>query len=644
MVGVERYYGDIEELKFGAEVGKVLSLVVHSLYTNKDIFLREVISNASDACDKLRYLFLSDQSLMEAGEELRIVISVDRDRRELTIRDNGIGMSRKELIDNLGTIASSGTQRFLEELKGDKAQGCDLIGKFGVGFYSVFMVATNVVVESCKAGEKVGYRWQSSGDGVFSVSKIDGDVSRGTKVILTLRENEHDFLDKFRIEHIVTTYSDHVGYPIYLITSDGTEEKLNSGVAIWTKPKDAVSESEHMEFFRSISHIGSNPWMVIHNKNEGTIEYINLLYVPSVKPFDLFHPDRRCSVKLYVNRVFITEDNVQVIPQYLRFLRGVIDSSDLPLNISRETLQNSTVIEKIKASVTRKVLTSLRKKADSDPASYKTFWENFGPVLKEGLCEAMDTESREAILSVCRFYSSNSKEGELISLGDYISRMKPGQEHIFYLSGNDLESAMRSPQIEGMVSNGIEVVLLVDPVDDFWTSVVLEYKGVPFKSVTRVDESDLEKFTESDDQGKKKKKEKKDADDAQQKENVDAFITYMKKVLGDSVSDIKVSRKLTTSLVCLAVPEHALDIRMERFLREQKQLSYKGSRILELNIKHPVLSGLLREYKDNGESELLENMVHILFDQACIIEGEEVNSAVDFANRMNQVLAGLFKK
>ena len=637
--------GDIEELKFSAEVGKVLSLVVHSLYTNKDIFLREVISNASDACDKLRYLFLSDQSLMEVGEELRIVISVDRDRRELTIRDNGIGMGRKELIDNLGTIASSGTQRFLEEFKGDKARGCDLIGKFGVGFYSVFMVATDVVVESCKAGEKVGYRWQSSGDGVFSVSKIEGDVSRGTKVVLTLREDEHDFLDKFRIEHIVTTYSDHVGYPIYLITSDGTEEKLNSGVAIWTKPKDEVSESEHMEFFRSISHIGSNPWMVIHNRNEGTIEYINLLYVPSVKPFDLFHPDRRCSVKLYVNRVFITEDNVQVIPQYLRFLRGVIDSSDLPLNISRETLQNNMVIGKIKASVTRRVLTSLREKADNDPASYKTFWENFGPVLKEGLCEAMDTESREAILSVCRFYSSNSKEGELISLGDYISRMKPGQEHIFYLSGNDLESAMRSPQIEGMVGSGIEVVLLVDPVDDFWTSVVLEYKGVPFKSVTRVGESDLEKFTESDDQGgKKKKKEKKDADDAQQKENVEAFIAYMKKVLGDSVSDIKVSRKLTTSLVCLAVPEHALDIRMERFLREQKQLSYKGSRILELNIKHPVLSGLLREYKNNGEGELLENMVHILFDQACIIEGEEVGSAVDFANRMNQVLAGLFKK
>ncbi len=503
--------GDVEELKFSAEVGKVLSLVVHSLYTNKDIFLREVISNASDACDKLRYLFCSDQSLMEAGEELRIVISVDRDRRELTVRDNGIGMSRKELIDNLGTIASSGTQRFLEEFKGGKAQGCDLIGKFGVGFYSVFMVATDVVVESCKAGEKVGHRWQSSGDGVFSVSTIEGDVSRGTKVILTLREDEFDFLDKFRIEHIVTTYSDHVGYPIYLIASDGTEEKLNSGVAIWTKPKDEISESEHMEFFRSISHIGSNPWMVIHNKNEGTIEYINLLYVPSVKPFDLFHPDRRCSVKLYVNRVFITEDNVQVIPQYMRFLRGVIDSSDLPLNISRETLQNNMVIEKIKASVTRRVLTSLREKADSDPVSYKTFWENFGPVLKEGLCEAMDTESRESILSVCRFYSSNSKEGELISLGDYISRMKPGQEHIFYLSGNDLESAMRSPQIEGMVSNGIEVVLLVDPVDDFWTSVVLEYKGVPFKSVTRVDESDLEKFTEGDDQQstKKKKGEKK---------------------------------------------------------------------------------------------------------------------------------------
>ncbi|MGN7661329.1 MAG: molecular chaperone HtpG [Anaplasma sp.] len=633
--------GDVEELKFGAEVGKVLNLVVHSLYTNKDIFLREVVSNASDACDKLRYMSLSNQDLLEAGEELKIVISVNKDRRELTIRDNGIGMSRQELVENLGTIASSGTQRFLEAL-GESKSGYDLIGKFGVGFYSVFMVASKVIVESSKAREEVGHKWQSSGDGVFSVSRIEGNADRGTRVTLTLREDEVGFLDKFRIEHIVTTYSDHVGYPIYFIGEDGTEERLNSGVAIWTKPKDDISESEHLDFFRSVSHIGSEPWMVIHNKNEGAVEYINLLYIPSVKPFDLFHPDRRCSVKLYMNRVFVTEDNVQIVPPYLRFLRGVIDSSDLLLNISRETLQNNRVVEKIKSSVTKRVLTGLKEKSENDFESYKKFWENFGSVLKEGLCESMDTESREAILAVCRFYSSKGK-GELVSLEEYISRMKPEQKYIFYLSGNDLESTMRSPQIEGLISKEVEVILLVDPVDDFWTSVVSEYKGVSFKSVTRIVEQDLEKLADVI----KKRKSTKDAtdeDQAQSQENVESFIAYMKKVLDGVASDVKASKKLTTSLVCLAVPEHSLDIRMERFLREQRQLNHKGNRILEVNVEHPVLCSLLKEYKDNGESEFLENMVHVLFNQACVVEGEEVGSAVDFASRMNQVFAALLNK
>ncbi|MGN7678535.1 MAG: molecular chaperone HtpG, partial [Anaplasma sp.] len=336
------------------------------------------------------------------------------------------------------------------------------------------------------------------------------------------------------------------------------------------------------------------------------------------------------------------EDNVQIVPQYLRFLRGVIDSSDLLLNISRETLQNNRVVEKIKSSVTRRVLTGLKEKAENDFESYKKFWENFGSVLKEGLCESMDTESREAILAVCRFYSSKGK-GELVSLEDYISRMKPEQEHIFYLSGNDLESTMRSPQIEGLVSKGVEVILLTDPVDDFWTSVVSEYKGVSFKSVTRIVEQDLEKLPDA----AKKKKSKKDAteeDQAQSQENVESFIAYMKKVLDGIASDVKASKKLTTSLVCLAVPEHSMDIRMERFLREQRQLNHKGNRILEVNVEHPVLCSLLREYKDNGESEFLENMVHVLFSQACVVEGEEVGSAVDFANRMNQAFAALLNK
>ena len=632
--------GVVEEMEFGAEVGKVLSLVVHSLYTNKDIFLRELVSNASDACDKIRHEFLSNHNLLEEGEELRIVISADKDKKELTVTDNGIGMNRQELIENLGTIARSGTQRFLEALGDSKAKGYDLIGKFGVGFYSVFMVASEVVVDTRRAGEEVGYRWKSAGDGGFTIEQLDDAPPRGTKITMTLKEEELGFLDKFRLEHVITTYSDHVGYPVYFLDDKDNEEKLNSGVAIWTKPKAEVTSEEHKEFFRSVAHIGSDPWMIIHNKNEGAIEYTNLLYIPSVKPFDLFHPDRRCSVKLYVNRVFITEDNVQIIPQYMRFIRGVIDSSDLPLNISRETLQNNRVIEKIKASVTKKVLTALRERSESDPEGYGKFWENFGPVLKEGLCESLDTESREGLLSVCRFHSSSSKK-ELTSLADYISRMKPGQESIFYLTGNDLESTMRSPQIEKLVSSGVEVLLLVDPVDDFWTSVVSEYKGVPFKSVIRVDEKDLEKCLGETEDGDSKKDQNASADAEPDKEKVDAFVEYLKKVLSDVVSDVRVSKKLTTSLVCLAVPDNSMDIRMERFLREQKQLNYKGARILEINAEHDVFRSLLKEYSERGESEFISNIVHLLFDEACVIEGEEIRSTVDFAGRINQVLGKL---
>ncbi|MDB1135608.1 molecular chaperone HtpG [Candidatus Anaplasma sp. TIGMIC] len=631
---------DIEELKFDAEVGKVLSLVVHSLYTNKDIFLRELVSNASDACDKIRHEFLSNHDLLEEGEELKIVISVDKDKKQLSVFDNGVGMNRKELIENLGTIASSGTQRFLEALGDGKTKGYDLIGKFGVGFYSVFMVADEVIVDTCRAGENTGYRWRSSGDNGFTIEKLGEGAARGTRVTLTLKEEEAGFLDKFRIEHVITTYSDHVGYSVYFLDEKGEEDKLNSGVAIWTKPKAEVTEDEHREFFRSVAHIGGDPWMVIHNKNEGSIEYTNLLYIPSIKPFDLFHPDRRCSVKLYVNRVFITEDNVQIVPQYLRFIRGVIDSSDLPLNISRETLQNNRIVEKIKSSVTKKILSSLKERAEGDQEGYSKFWANFGPVLKEGLCESMDTESREGLLAVCRFHSSSSGKG-LTSIGEYISRMKAGQESIFYLTGNDLESTMSSPQIEKLVSSGVEVLLFVDPVDDFWTSVISEYKGVPLRSVTRVGEKDLEKCLSSSDGDGEEKAESKSKYETQ-KEQIDAFISYLKKVLGEAVSDVKVSSKLTTSLVCLAVPDNSMDIRMERFLREQKQLNYKGTRILEVNVDHDVFTNLMREYQERGESKFLEDVVHLMFDQACIMEGEEVRSTVDFAGRMNQILGRAF--
>lgn len=627
-----------EKLKFNAEVGKVLNIVIHSLYTNKDIFLRELISNASDACEKLRVSSITNPDLIDSQDELKITIKVDKENHKLCIADNGIGMNKQDLVESLGTIASSGTQKFLDAIKNNKdsSQAVELIGKFGVGFYSAFMVASEVIVKSRKAGEKESWLWRSKGDGEFTIGSLDEESPRGTEITLLLRPEEHEFLDKFRIEHIITTYSDHIGFPIEFIDEKGNSEKLNSKSAIWTKAKDDINAEEHNEFFRSVAHVGGEPWMILHNKNEGTIEFTNLLYIPSIKPFDLFHPDRRCSVKLYVNKVFITEDNVEVIPRYLRFLKGVVDSPDLPLNISRETLQNNKVVGTIRQSLVKKVISALKKKADEDLSDYTKFWNNFGAVLKEGLCEATDTEGRERLLSVCRFYSTATSDDTLVSIEDYIKRMKPDQDNIYYLTGSNIETIKKSPQLEGFVSRGLEVLLLVDPVDDFWTSVVTEYQKYKLKSITRVD-TDLEKFSVED---SSQDQEDKSLNDSSEK-NADSLIEYFTKVLGDSVSSIKISKKLTNSPVCLSAGESGMDIRMERFLREQKQLSYKSAKILEINVKHPIIKGIIESYTKNGENSMLEDIIHLLFYQACIIEGEEIGNISSFADRMNNVFSNV---
>ncbi|MGL9732611.1 MAG: molecular chaperone HtpG [Wolbachia sp.] len=621
----------IENLKFDAEVGKVLNIVIHSLYTNKDIFLRELISNASDACDKLRYESQLNPNLLDSDDKLKITISSSKDKNELYITDNGIGMNRQDLIDNLGTVASSGTQRFLEAIKTikDSSQTLELIGKFGVGFYSSFMVASEVIVESRKAGEEESWVWRSKGDGEYSIGKLDDQISRGTKITMITCPEENKFLDKFYIENIVTTYSDHINFSIEFVDEEGKSEKLNSKAAIWTKSKNDVTQEEHNDFFRDIAHIGGEPWMILHNKNEGAIEYTNLLYVPSIKPFDLFHPDRRCSVKLYVNKVFITEDNVQIMPQYLRFLKGVVDSPDLPLNISRETLQNNRVVEQIRKSLTKRVISELDKKAKENLEEYTKFWTNFGAVLKEGLCEAMSTDEREALLSICRFHSIG--DDKLISIDDYISRMKPEQEHIYYLTGNSLDSIKNSPQLEGFISKGLEILLLVDPVDDFWTSVIHEYRDQKIKSVTRAD-VDLEKFSLE-----KKDKENK-SDEEKSEENNDSILEYFTKILGNSVKSVKISKKLTDSPVCLVVDEGAMDLRMERFLREQKQLNYRTPKVLEINNKHPIIKSIMKSYAKDGENSTLEDMIHLLFYQACIVEGEEMDDPSLFAKMLNNLL------
>lgn len=609
-----------EKLKFSAEISKVLQLMIHSLYTNKDIFLRELISNASDACDKLRYEALTHPELTQSDSEFKINILIDKDKKTVTISDNGIGMSRDELVAHLGTIAKSGTQEFLSKLDGKEA--ASLIGQFGVGFYSSFMVADKVTVVSTRAGGDESWQWESEGTGEFTIAPAKKSP-RGTAITLHLKKGEEQYLDKFRLRHIVTTYSDHISFPISIIGEEGMAEVVNTASSLWMRPKAEITPEQYKEFYHHVSHSPDEPWLVLHNKAEGKVEYTALLFIPSLKPFDLFHPDRKRRVKLYVKRVFITEDNVDLVPHWLRFLRGVIDSEDLPLNISRETLQMNPLLQKIKESVIKRVLTELKKKGDADEASYKEFWENFGAVLKEGLCEA--TPAREQIMEVCRFHSTAGNE--LTSLDAYVSRMKPGQEQIFYLTGERLETLRNSPQLEGFLKKGIEVLLFSDHVDDFWVNVVADYKGKKLKSVTRAD-IDLDKVAA--DKKSEEKPETKTEDDAQVKD----LCQRIKTILGDKVKDVRTTNKLTSSAVCLAVEEGAMDIRLERFLIEQKQIAATTAKILEINPEHQIIRSLVGKLTNASAGGDIEDVTWLLFDQARILEGEEITDPAAFTRRL----------
>lgn len=616
--------------KFDAEVGKILHLMIHSLYTNKDIFLRELISNASDACDKLRYESSKHQELAN-DSPLKITISVDEEAGTITIKDNGIGMSKDELIENLGTIAKSGTQSFLEQLTGDAKKDVLLIGQFGVGFYSSFMVADEVIVTSRKAGAKEVWTWISSGAGEFTIEEFLANMDSGTEVTLKLRAGEEDYLDKFRISHIISTYSDHISIPIELVESKDSTRVLNSSSALWSKSKSEISEEQYNEFYKKIAHAGDEPWMVLHNKNEGTIEYTNLLFIPSTKTVDLFHPDRKCRVKLYIKRVFISDDGIDIVPQYLRFLRGVVDSEDLPLNISRETLQHNQTLEKIKKSIVKRLVSELEKKLNDNKKSYLEFWNNFGAVLKEGLCESIDKSLQ--LLDICLFKSA--KTGEFISLDEYIANMKPDQDAIYYLSGEDDKKILTHPQLEGFLQRDIDVLLFTDTVDNFWINVNHQYKEKSIKSVTRSD-IDLAKIeTEKED---KKKPSSKDSE-----KDLEKLLDYFKKTLQGLVADVKVSGKLTDSAVCLSIAEGAMDMRMERFLIEQRQLKSASTKILEINSKHKIIQKIRQDIVDDKITDQTENLVKILFDEACVIEGEPVHDPRGFIQRMNQCLEDVLK-
>jgi molecular chaperone HtpG len=620
-----------EKLSFQAEVSRLLDIVANSLYSNKEIFLRELISNASDACDRLRYAAITQPDLAAADSEFRITLAVDTKAKSLSVVDNGIGMNHDDLIANLGTIARSGTAAFVEEIEKTESS-LGLIGQFGVGFYSAFMVADRVEVSSRKAGETQGWRWVSDGKGEFTVAAAEDAPARGTRVTLYLRKDAKEFLEESRLRQIVTTYSDHIAIPILLepdAKSVGEARRVNSAAAIWTRPKSEITDEQYREFYHHVGHGFDEPWLRLHFKAEGVIEYTGLLFVPSTKPFDLFDPTRQHRVKLYVRRVFITDDCEDLLPPYLRFLRGVIDTEDLPLNISRETLQHNPMIAKIRKAVVKRVLGELTKKAQKAPDDFAVFWTNFGAVIKEGLYE--DSGQREALLGLARFRST-AGDG-LVGLADYIGRMKEGQDAIYYITGDESDSLAKSPQLEGFAAKGIEVLLLTDPVDEFWLPAVGAFEDKPFKSVTRGG-TDLGKITPDEDTAAEA-----DGEDGEKAAGLDALLAFVRLTLGDQVKDVRRSERLTESAVCLVADEGDLDIHLERLLKQHRQLDATAHRILEVNPAHPLIRHLAARVGESGAGEDLEAAARLLLDQARILEGEPLADPAGFAKRLSDMMA-----
>ena len=607
---------------FQAEVSRLLDIVAHSIYSDKAVFLRELISNASDACDRLRYLALAQPELTDGEADYAVRLVPDKKARTLTVADNGIGMNHDELIANLGTIARSGTAAFVEEMSGE-SKDLSLIGQFGVGFYSAFMVADRVEVLSRKAGDAQGWRWESAGKGEFSVAPATV-AARGTTIVLHLRKGEDEFLEPDRLRRIVTTHSDHVGLPIRLV-EDGKETVINAASALWTRPKADITPAQYTEFYHHVSHGFDEPWLTLHFRAEGKIEYTALVFVPSTKPFDLFHPDRKPALKLYVRRVFITDDCADVLPAWLRFLRGIVDSEDLPLSLSREMLQHNPLLAKIRTGLVKRVLSELEKKADKAPEDYARFWDNFGAVLKEGLYE--DSDQRDKLLGLVRFRST-AGDG-LVSLADYVGRMKPGQAAIYYISGEAGDMLQRSPQLEGFRARGVEVLLLTDPVDEFWIPAVTQFQDKPFKSVTRGG-ADLDKVEAPAGEAEKAREP--------QAAGIDSLIALFRLTLKDAVKDVRSSERLTDSPVCLVAAEGDMDIHLERMLRQHRQLDAVAKRVLEVNPRHPLVEALARRLNDKGSGDEIADAAWLLLDQARILDGERLADPAAFARRLSTLL------
>ncbi len=607
---------------FQAEVSRLLEIVAHSLYSDKAVFLRELISNASDACDRLRYLALTQPELAGDDSAYRVMLSTDKTARTLTVADNGIGMSHDDLVENLGTIARSGTAAFVRQMTGDAAKDVALIGQFGVGFYSAFMVADRVEVETRKAGESEGWRWVSDGKGEFTVTAIPVE-RRGTRITLHLKKGEDEYLEPTRLRHIVAKYSDHIALPIVL-TDGGKEETINKASALWMRSKSEITAEQYKEFYHHTAHAFDDPWATLHWRAEGKIEYTALLFIPSAKPFDLFHPERKHCVKLYVRRVYITDTCEEALPAYLRFVRGIVDSEDLPLNISREMLQHNPLLAKIRAGIVKRVLGELQKRAKDAPDDYATFWDNFGAVLKEGLYESHD--QRETLLSLLRMRST-AGDG-LTSLADYVGRMKPGQESIYYIPGENLEALKKSPQLEGFAARGVEVLLLTDPIDEFWIPAIGAFQEKPFRSVTRGD-VELDKIAKPNGDA---------AGSEPPTPGIDSLVAMFRLTLKDAVKDVRSSARLTDSAVCLVADEGDMDIHLERMLKQHRQLDAGFKRVLEVNPHHPLVVGLAQRVSEKGNADEVADAAWLLLDQARIIGGEPLPDPAGFSKRLSEVM------
>jgi len=616
---------------FEADVSRLLHMMVHSVYSDKDVFLRELISNAADACEKLRYESVSKPELSSDGHEPEILVTLDDEAQILVVEDNGIGMDRDEMIDALGTIARSGTKAFMDRLDSAKAgEKAELIGQFGVGFYSSFMVADRVDVISRRAGEIEAWKWSSDGKGRYNIEAVDlGQApARGTRVVLHLMEDAKKYTKKWTVEKIIRDQSGHVPVPILLKEKAGAEPaQVTDGAALWTKQKTDISEQDYNDFYRSISGQYDEPLSNVHFRAEGRYEYTTLAFIPGSQPFDLFDPDRPGRMKLYVKRVFIT-DEAELLPRFLRFVRGIVDTSDLPLNISREMIQESPVLAAIKKGVTGRILSSLEKMAEGDADSFSKFWDLFGAIIKEGIYE--DLERRSQLLKLARFRSTVSNEATR-SLADYMAAMREGQSAIYYISGSSQEQLNSSPHLEGFRAKGIEVLLLTDGVDNFWPTNVQEFEGKPFKSVTQ-GLADLDAVTTGG--------EDEVGDGRQPSAEVNAFIDFARSFLSEEVADVRVSGRLTESAVCLVASEHGPDRQLEKLLQGAGRLQTAAKPILEINAG----SALVRDIASMDDQSFREDAAWLLLDEARILDGDKPANPRAFAERQARLFALAMKR